>query len=351
MNLIERNLSLDPLFQINVILWLTQPLPKDATIEPLLYEKGFMVHAISPLLTVPPDVRLAAREAHVALQDGVCPDVVLSNDISRKYSIIECKARSFSPSSSTAEQARSLFIASSRRMAEVLGLGSEQISESLLVFATSESERSGFDPTLTCLRSEIELKQLSAGNFSILGFLLSGADISITTDNPGAMFFGIKLGINKFANFEPGTDPRPLYFIPYDPDIDQSDQERAFCKRILYERFHCAINSAVGRITPPAYITIDSKSLLLDATFGMYGLWQKRESTRHMKRLCREFMTALSQAANSAVPGIIIFVPEQGWKISIQDQNQYEKALDALTSFSCETLDLSIIPEPTLFDE
>ena len=351
MNSIENNPTRDPLFQLNMILWLAQPLPINASIKPLLYNKGFMVHAISPLLTVPPDVRIAAQEAQVVLQDVVCPDVVLSNEINRKYSIFECKASSFSPSSSTAKQARSLFVVSGSRAAEVLGLVSDQVSESLLIFGTRESERNRFEPSLNSLFSEIQAKRLPAGQFSILGFLFAGTDISVNTDNKGAMFFGIQAGINKLAEHEPDTDPRPLYFIPYDPDIDQSALERAFCKRILFERIHSTIISAVGRANPPFRFTLDSRSMLMDATFGMYGLWQKKESLKHMRWLCREFMQALSQAINAVFPDIIIYVPEQGWTISIRDQNEYEKALDAFASFSCETLDLSTVPQPTLFDE
>ena len=351
MNLTESDPTRDPLFQLNMILWLTQPLPIDASIEPLLYNRGFTVYAISPLLTVPPDVRIVAQEAEVMLQDAVCPDVVLSNEINRKYSLIECKASSFSPSSSSAEQARSLFTVSGSRVAEVLGLVPDQVSESLLVFGTRDSERNRFEPSLSSLLSEIKAKRLPAGDFSILGFLLAGDVISITTDDKGAMFFGLQTGINKFAQHESGTDPRPLYFIPYDPDIDQSAQERAFCKRVLFERIHSSIISAVGRANPPVHLTLDSKSMLVDATFGMYGLWQKKESAKHMKCLCREFMDALSLAINTVIPGIIIYVQGQGWKISIQDQDQYEKVLDALASFSCDSLDLSTIPQPTLFDE
>jgi hypothetical protein len=43
----------DPLFQLNVLLWLTQPLAEASAITPLLYQRGFSVYAISPALTGP----------------------------------------------------------------------------------------------------------------------------------------------------------------------------------------------------------------------------------------------------------------------------------------------------------
>ena len=43
----------DPLFQLNVLLWLTQPLPQGSALVPLLYQQGFTVYAISPALALP----------------------------------------------------------------------------------------------------------------------------------------------------------------------------------------------------------------------------------------------------------------------------------------------------------
>jgi len=57
----------DPLFQLNALLWLTQPLPHGDRITPLFYQHGFTVYAIAPLLPVPLDLRLVgatSRDSH-----------------------------------------------------------------------------------------------------------------------------------------------------------------------------------------------------------------------------------------------------------------------------------------------
>lgn len=46
-----------------------------------------------------------------------------------------------------------------------------------------------------------------------------------------------------------------------------------------------------------------------------------------------------------------VFQPGVGWKTSLQDQEQQERVIDALTRFYCETLDLRIEPQPNLFDD
>ena len=58
-------------------------------------------------------------------------------------------------------------------------------------------------------------------------------------------------------------------------------------------------------------------------------------------------MGALVKAANSAVPDSAFFEPGNAWKVSLRSQQHSEKLMDAITRFSCETLDLtSGIPTP-----
>jgi ATP-dependent RNA circularization protein (DNA/RNA ligase family) len=96
---------------------------------------------------------------------------------------------------------------------------------------------------------------------------------------------------------------------------------------------------------------LESQKILNDAMFGMYGHWENRESARNMRRLCRQFMDALTQAVNAVVLGAMVFQPVEVWKISLENEEQHERVIDALTRFSCETLDLRTEPQPGLFDD
>jgi hypothetical protein len=340
----------DPLFQLNSLLWLAQPLPHGHEITPLFYQQGFAVYAIAPLLAPPPNVRLAAQEAQISMQERVRPDVVLVNESNHKFATTECKASSFSPTSSTAEQTRALLVVAGPRAAEVLGLTSGQVSASLLGFVTPESDRELMSQTLAILYEELRKQELPAGPSSVLGLALTDTDVSIFIDETGSGFFMLPSGNLRFMKHESDTDPRPLYFIPYDPDIEQTQQERVLCKRVLFERMHSTIVAAVGRANPSAELTFESKKILNDAMFGMYEHWENRESAKHMRGLCWQFMDPLMQAVNSVVSSTIVFQPGEGWKLSLRDEKQHEQVIDALTRFSCETLDLQTTPEPSLFD-
>lgn len=70
-----------------------------------------------------------------------------------------------------------------------------------------------------------------------------------------------------------------------------------------------------------------------------------------MRGLCRQFLNALTQAVNSVAPDTMIFLSGEGWKIRLQNEEQHKRMIDALTRFSCETLDLRSEPLPGLFDD
>ena len=347
----QSDLLKDPLFQLNALLWATQPLPKESTIRPFLYEKGFAVYAIAPLFGVPPDLRLLAQQESIKIQDGVRPDVVLAQEILRKFALCECKASSFGLESSTSEQARSLLLMTGSRTAEVLALTPEEVSESLLAFLIPQSDIEPLTNTITSLREELNNHKLSPGRVSFLGLLRTDNDVSVVIDSEGSKFFALPMGPIRFLIREPDTDPRPLYFIPYDPDVEQSEQERLLCRRILFERIQSTIIVAIGHADSPCKLVLESNKMLNDAMFGMYEHLENSNSKRHMRRLCREFMESLTAAVNSVVQGAISFEPGTGWKFSVLDEQCHQRILDALTRFSPDALKLQDQPQPSFFDQ
>lgn len=340
----------DPIFQLNAPLWLSQPLPGSYEITPLLYKQGFTLYAIGPLLSIPLDLQLIAQEARINMQNRVSPDIVLENKSDRKFAFTECKATSFSPTSSTAQQARALLVVAGPRASEVLALGTGQVSSSLLVFVMPDDECKRITQTLESLCSELDENELPSGRFCTLGLLLTDSDIRIVIDDVGSKFFALTQGDHPFIKRDPDTDPRPLYFIPYDPNVQQSRQEVAFCRRTLFERMYISVVAAVGRANLPTGLVLESQDILNDAMFGMYEHWENRDSETHMCRLCRKFMDDLAKAVNSVVTDAIIVQSTRSWKINLQDEKQREMVIDVLNSFSCETLSLRMEMEPDLLD-
>jgi hypothetical protein len=341
----------DPVFQLNALLWMMQPLPEHATIDPLLYQRGFTVWAIAPPLAPPPELRLRAQQREMDTKDLVRPDVIAAKPKSGRFALVECKASSFGPLSSAASQARTLLVLGGPPCAEALGISDREVSETLCPFLMPEDQRDGFAPTLSQLHEELTAAELEPGRSSLLGLQASEAAIAVQPDEAASTFFGLPREASGFLTVEEDTSPRPLYFIPYDPDVDQSVTERQYGKRVLFERMLSAVISATGRATPPCPLVLHAKKLLNDAMFGMYEHWENRDASARMRRLCRELMNALRDAVESVVSDAFRYEPPVKWHVALADEEQREQALKALMRFSCEEMALAPPPQPELFDE
>jgi len=233
----------------------------------------------------------------------------------------------------------------------VLALGPTQVSSSLAALMAPETVRSGLTGTLTELSAALLNAGAQPGRTTVLGLALTDSDIVLLVDDEASTFFGLPLGGSPFIRREADTDPRPLYFVPYDPDVHQSKEEREFCRRVLFERMHATVFAAVGHATPPVQLLFESHRILNDAMLGTYDLWDNADSRQHMRGLCRQLMSAITSTANSVVPTALAHRPGEGWELRIDDVSQHEKIMDVLDRFSCETLDLRSEPKPGLFDD
>jgi len=237
------------------------------------------------------------------------------------------------------------------RAAEVLGLTATQVKDQLLAYVTAYGQQVALTTTLGQLADALTGKQLPAGRFGVLALRPAEAELNLLVDSAGGEFFSLGQDSHVVMSLQPDTDARPLYFIPYDPDLGQAPQEKAFCKRVLFERIHSSVLVAVGRAAPPVELVLEIKGLLNDAMFGMYELWESRESARHMRALCRQLMRPLAQAINTVVSGAVTYDSDQGWKFRLPTAEQQKQVIDAVSRFSCETLNLRAEPERDLFEK
>jgi hypothetical protein len=344
-------LTSDPVFQLNSLLWLTQLMPKNAGVRPVLREVGFEVYAIGPLLAPPPDLLLAIKDSGIDHQERVRPDVVLHRKRDARFGPTECKGNSFGPNSTTAKQARTLLLLSGPRLSEALGVRSEDVRETVAAYLLPATNAGLMHKTLSSLRNELTGRNLPAAPPAILGLQVDQGGVSLSPDNTARDFFGLPPGTVSFLQLEDATDPRPLYFIPYDPDCDQSPDEKVFCKRILFERLHSAVLGGAGRAVPAADIVFETTALLNDATLGMYDLWENTESTKHMRRLVRQLLGRLSEVVCAEHPDGLTYQGGVGWRLHLADEATQMTVCTLLSKFSCETMDLRHDPEPELFDD
>src|SRR5207248_1937218 len=155
----------DPLFQLNTLLWLAQPLPAGAEIAPLLHRQGFTVYAVAPHLPLPPDLQLSAQEAGLRVQPGTRPDVVLTHAATNRYAFVECKRSSFGPSTTTATQALTLIVLSGPRSADIMAV---PVTEALSAFLVPDSQRELLANTLCVLSQELTAAGIAPGVAAVM---------------------------------------------------------------------------------------------------------------------------------------------------------------------------------------
>jgi len=280
----------DHLFQLNLILWLTQPITADIGIRPLLADLGFSVYSISPPLALPIHIREKIREMNLSAQDACSPDVLSNRKEADFFLLVECKKSSFGVNSTTAEQARTLLLLEGQVLGESLALSPTTIVDSAVSFVTKEDQRSQMQLTCENLKKEITDKGFKANLAFCFGIKYDPENsVYIEIDSIAANQFGL-IGRDseaiKIIQGQPDTDPRPLYFIPLDPAVEQNE----YGKKTLEQRLLGELLSLIGRVKVPSKTLFKVEDLLEKATWGMYNIWGDRDARTHLKRQVKSFL-------------------------------------------------------------
>ncbi len=341
----------DPLFQLNALLWLAQPIPAGGSVEPLLYREGFKVHALGPALTLPLNVAYALGRAGLATQGSARPELILKRLEEGEYAIIECKRSSFGPTSSTSEQARVLLAAAGPPCADVLGLPRTHVSTSSLGYLTRDDQRARLSDTLRALSDELRQAGVDPGRSTVVGLKERDFDIALVVE-AGASFCRIPAGEYPFIRTEPGTDPRPLYLIPYDPDaLPQDESEEVRAKQQLFERVRVALLTRVGQAPVPGSIHFTIPELLSDATWGLFNIWGAGGSRSHVIDITRAFVRALAINVNKSSPKAITSAPDTGWTIALDSTTTQDKVRGRLMRFEFAAKTMKALPQASLLPQ
>lgn len=337
-----QELCSDPLFQTNLAIWLAQPKPGHFSVRPVLYQSGFKIFSIGPLLPLPPDIRLMTRESNIECQDGAKPDLILESDNRAKLLIMECKKSSFGYSSSTSGQARTLLLLSGPIISEVLAIGRRSSAQGILCYFTRSEHLAPLENTLGTLVQDMQKANLDSGDYGCLGIGPNDTAILLTySDKMKSLLRFQSISPMEILSLENDTDPRPLYFIPYDPNIEQSREEQALSRRILYERFLSHTLTKIGPAIAPCEIVLTGEEMLKAATFGLYDIWEDADARKHMRRLWRDFMDCLRNSLKEEQRNYMKYKPDEGWTLTFENRNVYEEMLTQISKFKPEFVDMS----------
>jgi hypothetical protein len=278
----------DHLFQLNLVLWLTQPIASNIGIRPLFSQSGFSVYSVSPSLALPIPVREEIREKKIIAQDGCSPDVLLNRKEANFFLLVECKKQSFGTGSSTSEQARTLLLLEGQILGESLALSPTGAAGSAVSYITRDDQKSPMQLTCENLKKEITAAGFKTNPTYCFGIKHDfDRSVYMVIDSIDSRSLGIvDNGTIKIIEGRPDTDPRPLYFIPLDPSVEQNE----YGKKTLEQRLLSELLSLIGRAKIPSKTLFTVEDLLEKATWGMYGVWRDRDARTHLRRQVNSFL-------------------------------------------------------------
>lgn len=267
----------DPLFQLNAVLWMLQPLPAQSTaVNAVLHRHGYAVRSMGQTLTADPDLeRLLAVE--LELRGAPQPDLLASAPPGDPWPVFECKRSSFGPESSTSGQA-SKVLARSADLSLSVGAAPGQAVPGCVVFFTQGHQSAALQETLDELRAGLEAAGAPSAPAATVGLRVEtgvGLLARVAAGSfPGAGGAALQSDVVVVPAAGLEEDARPLYLVPFDPSVEQDDKERALCLRVLLARGQAHAASVLGRGPAQGTAVLEGLELIDAATYGLAKYWR-----------------------------------------------------------------------------
>ncbi len=344
----------DPLYQLNLMLWLLQPLKDNYPLRPILKEAGYELFAIGPSMPLSPALREKIISASVDCALEPEPDLLLSRDEVKEFVTIECKRQLFGSESTSAGQARALLLQSGEQFNLAIGLEVNATPSLYLLYISRHSSSENHVKNLYEISNELYRKEFATVPVGGVGIMNKDNQICLCD----AYDFGtIPAPIGsivdkevKVQEFEQDENPIPLFYIPWDPNVSQSsDEMNMYCEQVFCERILSAFVTRIGRTIPPATIEIEYDDLLNDATFNFYARWKSKNIGRALRRSCRDLVTNALKIAEGHFEKTVLPQPRKGFSLKINVGENKEAIIDSITKFKRLKWVKKEEPPPTLF--
>ncbi len=300
----------DPIGQINLILWATQPLPGEYSLRPVFREAGYRLLYIAPPMPLIPSLRDRLGQVGLSYRDAAQPDLLLERPGEGRYLVLECKRTMFGIASSAAEQARSLLLQTGEQFSTAVAMSAEGCHQTSVVYISKHCESPNPAEGLGAIRAELEGKGFITAPTGLL-CLESRSDGIYLRDqyHPGvipeelAAVVGQSVRVREVAD---GESPLPLMLIPWDPSVDQGSPVAQVGRQTLCHRVLSLLATRIGQAESQSEIEVVFDELLDEATFRFYERW--RAMNRGVARVLRAFVGEGIHGALGDLGGIEIAI-------------------------------------------
>lgn len=273
----------DPLFQLNLLLWMAKEQPREASVvRPLYYELGFRLIYIEHPFKFPQESLDAIDKCRLSISREPEPEVILGRVAERRALYFEAKADSFSPESDNSKQARGHLLATGPAFAEVM----TPLSCCLLCYVVPEDRCDRMRNCLDELAQALSDERLEPGPHSTHGLAVVDRELRYSWDAALKRHTGLTADWEAvMRDLEADTDPTPLFLI-YSAE-DYPDRERQdLLRQSLIDQVHALLLSDLHRLAPGAVYECFAEQLLNGMTDGVFGYLGRRRQ-KEMRKLIR----------------------------------------------------------------
>ncbi len=204
-----------------------------------------------------------------------------------------------------------------------------------VVFVTRESETAKLQETLDELRATLTEAGVVPAPASTVGLKVEtgvGLRAHVASGTfPGAGGEALADDVIVVPAAGPDENVRPLYLVPFDPSVEQDDEERALCLRILLARGRAHAASILGRGPAQGTVVLQGPELIDAATYGLAKYWRDsaaREKTG--QEILRFVKSALSSMRKPKAPMVTEGSGPKRLEVVIQSDDHRQECAEAV---------------------
>lgn len=293
------NTELTPLFQLNLLIHLCLPYPKDSNFYPYFNRKGYTLKQIEKPIPLEPGSIKTLKELFEP-KKAVTPEVVLFKDSNNEYLLIECKVQNFDIdwTHHGTRQAAGYLSLTPEHLKDFFGLESKSKIKSKIMYGVSQQNQQKLTTTLDSISNTIMNKLGQVMQHDVFGLEVKPDGLYLTVQDER------KLESYKVIRDKALMNKSIIYIVP----VDINGQLEKENEDILQTQVRNSLRSVIGKNIGLHPFSFNSTSICekINPVWGQLPASFKKKMRRWVHNYIKE---------------IIEQIIHMGVKVTIEEQN------------------------------
>jgi len=326
--MISVSLENNPLMQLNLLLWMSLK-GKESWINPYFNKKGYEILVIEPELPLPPRYVNILNRNDIQFIDNSKPEVILINNKSKKYLMIECKNQCFNldnQDSRSTQQVNSFLIYNASLISESFGLEENNYYGLLNYNFMKKDYLEEFTETIIEMSKDL-LKLLNEDiNFPSTSYFQK-KDKSLYLNFIDIENTDIKVEFEneiKVMDLDEKKIISPLYLIP----LDSSGNTDEYGELVFYKRIKSNFGSFLGKLNSlinKEKIILDIESDILEKIIAIWNVWDNAETKKFIRNQTRSYLNNIIATLDKSIDSFSYQSINDGYKLKIKNETTINK--------------------------